>query len=238
MKVHWLGALSAFVTVVLSLAPWVHFARQHTEVLPVQEGFLGWGLVTVYPLARGVLYWLRYPSLFFGRQLTRLDFTPLLGGGLDAVLTPLMTALTRYLGPLTVIVTLAANVRLWRRGLRALFRRRSTSFSGRAWLKGAVRWYFIAAVLSFAMSPTTIMMWQGLIIMHASVILVVLYLGVRFRRAAQGWARIGSVAWVVVIDARSPPHAGPELEDCSHAAHPGVIHLFRAEPSYPEDAGQ
>jgi hypothetical protein len=44
--------------------------------MPAREGRIGNGLLTGYPIARGLAYWFRFPSLLLGRKMTDLDFTP------------------------------------------------------------------------------------------------------------------------------------------------------------------
>ena len=77
----------------------------------------------------------------------------------------------RVLLPLTLLFPLLANRWLWRRirPLRAESgcRRRPRTGSGS---QGYVLWSFAAAAIVFALSPTTIMYWQGVTVFHAAVL--------------------------------------------------------------------
>jgi hypothetical protein len=191
MKVHWRGAAAGALFIVLSLLPWLRAAIQDPGILPVQEGFVGRGLITVYPLLRGLLYWLRYPVISLSGQTILLDFTPALGAAADRVLAPVFSVLVRYVGPTTVALSLLANIRLWRRRPRLHFARFDARSSRREWLHGYARWCFVAAVIAFCLSPTTTMMWQGLIVMHAAVLPIVLWVEAMGRSRRARWVAAG-----------------------------------------------
>jgi hypothetical protein len=193
------GAIAGASFVLFSLLPWFLVAVDHPDVLPMQGGFPGRGLVTVYPLVRGVIYWLRYPVLYFGRDLTSFDFTTSLGPAVDAVLTPFFTVITRILGPLTILFSLAANVWFLQRRRWAAFRRLPATASPREWLHGYVRWTLVATLLSFCLSPTTIMMWHALIVLHAAILPVVLWLGALWRTRWATRARVAVLIHAIVL---------------------------------------
>ena len=199
LRVHWGGAVAGAAVVIASLVPWMRLVAEQPDVLPMHDGFLGRGLVTVYPLAKGFVYWLRYSSLYFSGDMTTFDFTPLLGVAADRVLTPLFTVLTRWLGPVTLPAALAANVWLWRRRATGPLSRRQDDDGEREWIAGYARWCLVAAGVTFALSPTTIMMWQGLIVLHAAVLPTVMWAGtiLRTRRGARPARRI-ALGWGVV----------------------------------------
>jgi len=70
--------------------------------------------------------------------------------------------------------------------------------SGRAWLRAYVVLTFLGAAAVYALSPTTMMYWQGLGLFHAAVLPLTLYAGalLRTRRAARVLA--GVAAWVAL----------------------------------------
>jgi hypothetical protein len=210
MKIHIPAAVLAGAVVLASLLPWIRLVMTNSDLLPAQDGFLGRGLILGYPIYRGVVYWLRYASLHLGEAMAQFDFTPVLGARLDRVLAPVVGALVKV-GPVTVLVPLLANVWLWRRkrsgGLRAF----PEDGSRRSWLHGYVRWCFLAAMATFALSPTTIMSWQALIVFHAAVLPLVLWLGALLRGRAR--SRVFLRSWAVAagilalsICLASPPY--------------------------------
>jgi hypothetical protein len=179
-KVHGPGTVLGGVLASLPLLPWaMELAANPAIVTEADKGFLGRGLLLLFPLLRGLLYWLRYSSLALSEKALRFDFGDFLDAEAGARLGGIVTTVTAVLLPLTLLFPLLANRWLWRRGnRRRLLRRRSPApASSRAWLQGYALWSFLAAVVVFALSPTTIMMWQALILLHAAVLPLVLWAG-------------------------------------------------------------
>jgi hypothetical protein len=173
---HWIGGIVGGVLASLPLIPWaLELVRNPSIVTEADKGFLGRGLVLVFPLLRGLLYWLRYASLALSEKIAFFDFQDLLGE--DPWLGPGLTAALRVLLPLTLILPLLGNVWLWRRRRRRWGRPLPAVASDRVWLQGYAVWSFVAAAAVFALSPTTIMMWQGLLLLHAAILPVILWAG-------------------------------------------------------------
>jgi hypothetical protein len=186
-KPHWTGGILGAALAALPLIPWARELLTQPAILTeADKGFLGRGLLYVFPLVRGLLYWLRYSSLYLSEKMLRFDFGDFLAADLGARLGRGVSRATGALLPLTALLPLLANVRLWRRS-RRWRRKLPGGASGRVWLQGYVLWTFLAAVVVFSFSPTTIMMWQALIVLHAAVLPLVLWTGVlgRSRHAAR-----------------------------------------------------
>lgn len=192
-KVQWPGMIAGTVLAALPLIPWYLEATRNPAITDVQHGFLGRGLVYVFPMLRGILYWFRYASLSLSDKMNLIDFPemdlPWLG--------PVLTAILRYLLPLTLLAPLLANRWLWRR-CRPWWRDRfPADGSDRRWLLGYVGGCFVAALAVFALAPTTVMFWQVVLLFHAAVLPLVLWAGAlaRTRRGAQ--VERGVTAWAV-----------------------------------------
>src|SRR4029453_13325717 len=101
--------------------------------------------------------------------------------------------LVKGVGQALLVLPLLANGRLWhglrRRGLADLIGVRP---GRRPWVAGYVRNSFVAALVTYAAAPTTVMWWQGVSLLHAAVLPLVLWGGVWWRRRAKLAAR---VAW-------------------------------------------
>lgn len=196
-RIHWGGAIAGGVLGSLPLIPWaIEVATHPAIVTEASKGFLGRGLVTVLPLLRGLLYWLRYGSLYVSERMADFDFSSLLGS--DRWLGPGLNAVSQTALALTVLVPLLANVRLWR-GVRRSWRAKLTAPThacrgDREWLKGYARLCFLAAAVVFGLSPTTIMMWQGVVLMHAAILPVILWAGALSRTRLASWVSKGT--WI------------------------------------------
>ncbi|HET9225477.1 MAG TPA: hypothetical protein VFR31_02330 [Thermoanaerobaculia bacterium] len=181
-KPHWTGGSLGAVLAALPLVPWVLDLMQQPAILTeADKGFLGRGLVYVFPLLRGLGYWFRYSSLAVSEKVLRFDFgdfmDPQTGARLGAGVEDVASAVL----PFTLLLPLAANIRLWR-WMRGRWRKKlPVGSSDRSWLKRYALWTFVGAAAVFALSPTTIMMWQALIVLHAAVLPLVLWAGVLIR---------------------------------------------------------
>lgn len=183
IRPNWAGVAVGAALGALTLVPWALAMIGHPSLIPGGKGFPFRGLILVFPLARGVLFWLRYPSLSYGGTMDELDFSALLGSP-DTVLGPALQLLLLATGVVSVLLPLRASAWMWRVNRRRALQRPGPGTSDRVWLHGVVTWTFVAAVISYAVSPTTIMAWQGFSIMYAAVLPVVLFLGVLGRSRA------------------------------------------------------
>jgi len=205
VRVHWGGFGVAVSVGVVALAPWFAAVADEPWLLPGSEGFPLRGLLYVYPVLRGVLYWLKIGSLSLPSRLTAFDFTPAFGAGADALLSPAATALA-VVGHATLVVAIWATWRLARRARRARVWRRPAPVGPRAWLERYVALAAVAALVSFAVSPTTVMFWQLFVVQHAIALAVVLpvtalartSVGDRVRRLALGWAVLAALLVVAI----------------------------------------
>ena len=205
LRPHWIGLVGGGILGSLTLVPWLLALLEGQELglLEGGEGFPGRGLLLVFPLVKGLMYWLRYPSLFMAKEAVTFDFTAFEGPGARALEIGL-AVLFGAAGVLGVGAAGFANLRMWRRLRRSErggwhwrpWRRppAPASDSARAWLRSYAGWTFVASLATFALSPTTPQSWQGLIVLHVAVVPVVLLLDALDRsRRHRRWVR-GAVA--------------------------------------------
>lgn len=176
IRVHWGGAVVGAALVGVSLIPWIEEVVANPQLLPAGSGFPFRGLLLVFPLLRGLLLWVRFPSLMITTRMQSYDFAALAGEPADALLAPLATALVLLLGAASLALPVLALRWLLRRSRR--FALRPAAAPGpRRWLIRYVQLTFAAAALSFAASPTTPMIWQGFALLPAAALLLVLWAG-------------------------------------------------------------
>jgi hypothetical protein len=199
LRLHWGGAIAGALVAAASLVPWVITVSHHPELLPGHTGFPFRGLVLLFPLLRGVFYWLRYPSLLLTERMVQPDFTASLGPLADRALAAPLSLLITVGGGLTVLGPLLATRWMWRADRHRLRRPFDPSRRPRLWLHAYVATAFAAAVISFAASPTTIMAWQGFVVFHAAVLPPLLWLEALLRSRARRRALLGVRAWAAVV---------------------------------------
>jgi hypothetical protein len=195
LRLRWSAVVAGLALAAAALVPWALAVAREPALLPVSEGFPFRGLLLLFPLVRGVLYWLRHGSLGLPGPEARFDFEPALGDSLARPVEVFADAMVSGVGAITVIVPLLANLWLWRRlRRRGLGEMLGVQEGRRAWVAGYVRVCFVAALLTYAAAPTTVMWWQGVALLHAALIPVALWAGAVMRKRRRV-ARSGSWSW-------------------------------------------
>lgn len=177
LKIHWGGFVIGIALGIASYVPWYMAVAADPTLQPGSKGFFLRGLVYVQPLLKGLLQWLKMGSLSVADRMLDFDFTAALGANVNTWLRPL----GRGLGLLAHISLLAALWINWRYFIR---RRAFTNLwrtmpplgqrTPRAWLRSYITLMFAAAMISFAISPTTPMWWQAFVMLPCSALLVIM----------------------------------------------------------------
>lgn len=205
LHLRWSGIAAGMGLAVAALVPWALAVVREPAMLPVSEGFPGRGLLLIFPLVRGALYWLRHASLGIPVPEARFDFGPALAPPLAAPARLLADGLVQGAGLVSVALPLLANLWLWRRlRRRGLAELLGVGPGRRPWVAGYARVGLVAALLTYAAAPTTVMWWQGVALLHAAVLPLALWAGALARRrrarqvtrAAWSW---GSAAVLVAL---------------------------------------
>ncbi len=220
IRVNWWGVTGGVVATVAAYAPWALAAAARPEIVPGGTGFPLRNLLMVQPLVKGLADLVRYPSLALPARVYGLDLVP--GVTVDRLVSTTLGIALVGLGWISVLLSLAAYRRFLGSRRRILWRR-DWSGSDRLWLRGYVLWSLLGAVAGFAVSPTTVMFWQGFPVFHAAVLVLVLYGATVLRsesvpigrRLVAGWLA-AAVAANVLICWGSPmfrPPGPPPDED-------------------------
>ncbi len=201
IKVDWWGVAAGSVLVIASVAPWMAAVAAQPELLPGGPGFPFRNLVLVQPFLRGVVYLLRYPSLALPGRVYELDLAP--GSSVDDTVSSTLQIILVGLGWVTVLLPVVA----YRRFLkvpRILWRRQHPTPIRRLWLRQYAFWTLAGAAAAFAISPTSVMFWQGFPVLHVAVLPVVLLVEALVRSGRIGARRralAAAVATVLAVNA-------------------------------------
>jgi len=196
IKVDWWGVAAGVLAVFGSLVPWMLSVMESPELMPGGTGFPFRNLIMVYPVLRGLLYLLRYPSLAVPGQVLDLDFAPEATG--DEAWSSLVAVILTVLGGVTVVLS-CASYRRFLRGARRMLRHPVRRETNRTWLYRYLFWTLAGALLAFAFSPTTTMFWQGFPIFHAAVLVVVLFVDSAGRSRRRSLVRRMTAAYAVLM---------------------------------------
>ncbi len=175
IRIHWAAFALGVAVSLLALLPWALAVAQDSDLLPAGRGFPFRGILFVFPVLRGLLAWCRYGSLSMPGRLVDFDFEDPFGAWGGAVVGPVAWAFA-LLAHATFVVPLWANMLFVRRIHRRRPWRLPPTERRREWI-----WRFVvatlgAAVFAFSISPTTVMFWQGFVILQAPLLVVVFFL--------------------------------------------------------------
>ena len=197
IKVHWGGIACGVILGIASYVPWLLTIHNDPSLTPGDKGFFLRGLIYVFPLVRGILYWIKMSSLFFTSRMEDLNFSGLANDSINTALVWFGLAVT-YLAYLTILPSAWAHWRFVRKLWPSVRRPVACPNNQRAWLRIYIALSMLAAVFCFAISPTTIMFWQVFISIPAATLVLIMaeenLLRTRFRLKA---IRVISAWWVL-----------------------------------------
>jgi len=169
IHIHWPAAAAGVAALAVAYAPWATTIVHDRDLLPGNQGFLLHNLLTVSPLVRGALYWLRLPSLSLDLRTEDFDFQGMVGTHVGAALV-VLTVLVTALAQVTLIPCAWIQWRFYRRRWRFWRLAAPGPSRPRAWLRAYVLAFSAAALFCFAISPTTVMAWQVFIALPAAAL--------------------------------------------------------------------
>jgi hypothetical protein len=193
IKVSWWGVAVGCLLVIASIVPWIATVAARPDLLPGGPGFPFRNLVLVQPFLRGLMYLLRYSSLALPSRVYDLDLAP--EGSADDAVSSVLRVILVVLGWVTVLLPVMAY-RRFLRAPRVLWRRQPPTMSRRQWLRRYAFWTLAGAVVAFAISPTSVMFWQGFPVFHVAVLPPLLFVQALLRSRPVAGRR--AVAAVVV----------------------------------------
>ena len=197
-KPHWGGVVLGSLITFGALIPFFLEVSRHPEVFPGGDDTMFDSLLRVWPILKGIGYWLRYASLSAATDMFSYDFTPSLGVSADVVLSPIFFILGPVLGGATVTLPLLANIWLWRSHWAQSRTDPVEQWSGRSWLRGYALWVFAASVVANTMSPSPTMYWHGLIAFHAAVLPLVLWVDALLQTRRAPAVQTGTVVYLTL----------------------------------------
>ena len=197
IKVSWAGIAVGTILGIASYIPWLLTIHNDPSLTPGDKGFFLRGLIYVFPLVRGILYWIKMSSLFFASRMEDLDFSQLVNEHTNQILIFLGAAIT-YIAYLTLIPSAWAHWRFAKRIWPCVRNPINPPSNQRAWLRIYIALSLVAALICFSISPTTIMFWQVFISIPAATLVLVMAgeaaLKTRLKRKTQKIA----FAWTVL----------------------------------------
>lgn len=169
-RMQWAGAVVAAVVVAISLIPWAVAVLQDPSLLPQGSSSHARPQQAALSVMRGLGYWLRYPAMITSSTILCLDFEFLPRALAGDTLRQLVQVLV---GVVTLPIVVWANLRLWRQAPK-WWRPLPDAAPYRQWLDGVIRWSLGVTLAVCLLSPTSVMSWQLLTVLHLAILPVLL----------------------------------------------------------------
>lgn len=183
-KVSWIGVAIGALIVLASLVPYILEIMQNPSLTTKEsDRYIGYGLVHVYPILKGILYWVRYASFLFTHKLISQAEFPYL------VQYPVLQTIINYtwqgalyiIGGLSVISACKIN---WQALLtvKPLIKRSTKQLDNKEWILLYTFSAVIAIIVNAALSPITFSYWHLIMLFPISLFPILLFVDVYFKR--------------------------------------------------------
>lgn len=178
IKISYLGVLIGLAIFALSMVPYVQEVMVNKSLLTnpeayAQDRYLGYGLTHVYPIFKGILYWLRFGSLLITNKAI---FPSPYGEELSTMWTALSylwVGVAYLIGIATVLFSAYSNY-------FAIYRFRLGNSSVKfQFIRGLTISSILAVVIASAASPVTLNFWQISVVLPLALIPVLALISVR-----------------------------------------------------------
>lgn len=177
IKVSYTGILAGAAIVGFSLWPYIQEVMNNPNLLNNPESYskdryIGYGLVHVYPIFKGLLYWLRFASF----SITQKAIVPDIEDEyslLVVILCWVWIILSQFAAVITVIVAAYSNL-FALSGVKAGANADKVRF-----VRGLTISYILAVIIASAASPVVLNFWQIAVVMPFAMIPLLAWISVR-----------------------------------------------------------
>lgn len=177
IKISYVGVAVGLVLVGWSLVPYIKEVMVNPTLLTnpepyAQDRYLGYGLVHVYPIFKGLLYWFRFGSLLVTEKILTPELTDDLSMWV-VVLGYVWIGIAYFVGGLSALYAAYSNYFVLSRF------HVSNSSPKLRFVRGLTISSVLAVMLAAAASPVTLNFWQIAVVIPFALLPVLAYMSVR-----------------------------------------------------------
>ncbi len=191
LRLHLVGVLLAAIVIFTSLLPYLQqliadpTLAQHADP-EARDRYIGWGGLHVYPVLKAAIYWLRYGSWAFTGQLVNAAVFEWISVSWLQWLSVTAWRIALYgLAVVTMVVSLMANIYVFKRIKRHWRRSSATQPTQEQWLLLYVLGAAVAALISAALAPIVFNYWHLTLIFPFALMPILIWLVQVFWRGAE-----------------------------------------------------
>ncbi len=192
IQVNWHGVITAIFVIGMSLFPFFMESLNNQTVIPITDNqkakyFYGRGLLYVFPLLKGILYWPRYTSMFFPSYIFNyVDFSWISNEYLKTPINWLFFSIRYFFGSVSMVISIWAFIWL----LRRIFSYKKRFFRMESFIDNYILSALLVTVFISAITPITFTHWHLFLIFPVTYISFTQFLFSRFKFISKKHAMI------------------------------------------------
>ena len=203
LKVSWAGAGLGTLLGLASLIPYFLAGIADPRIFPQPgaggDGHLFYGLLYVWPLLKGLWYWILFGSPIFQKHIFhQLEYDWVQPENLQIAFKYTWTVVKYSVGLAGVILSFYVNYRFYSNHKHVFRLWRARYGDGDNWVVFYVVAAFAAAMVSVAISPTSPIYWHLLFIWPFSILPLVFFIDSRCSGSGQA-ARVTAIIWFCAV---------------------------------------
>lgn len=167
VKVNWWGVAAGVATVLASCIPYAlqYFSNETLQVTmnKSDNSFFARNLVMVYPVLKGISYWVRYGAIAYGRHIfSEITFLWIAEGMLRTIVDGLFHSIKYVFAVITVVWSFRVQWKLGKDIWKAspFARRDRTDIDGVERIYYYAFYFFFAMLIAVALSPVELNHWH------------------------------------------------------------------------------
>ncbi|WP_413582651.1 hypothetical protein [Bdellovibrio sp. HCB288] len=245
LKVNWWGFVAGSAVVALSLFPWLMAYLEHRElavaVSKESNSFIGKNFVLVYPVLKGISYWIRYGAISYGRHIfSEINFLWIQDLTVQKIVSGafhggkyLFTAVTVVF---SAVVQWKIFKKVWKTDRPFKIRQDRTLVQGEERIYLYAFYMFCSMILATGLSPVEFNHWHLILAFPiVTVLITIAFNQLRERMPARRFTWIFSAVLVVFSLFNIFGALGSRVHSYQSNFHRDVLQLYKEYHQHPEN---
>jgi hypothetical protein len=242
LKVNWWGFIAGSAVVGLSLLPWFMAYLEHRELavaVSKDSGtFIGKNFVLVYPVLKGISYWIRYGAISYGRHIfSEINFLWIQDATLQKVVSGLFHSLKYVFTAATVAFSAVVQWRIfskiWKQDRPFKRGQDRTGVRGEQGIYLYAFYFFFAMIIATGLSPVEFNHWHLILAFPiVTVLITIAFNKLREKLPAKRFACLYASVFIVFCMFDTFGALGSRVHSYKSNFHEEVLQLYK---EYHED---
>ncbi|UYL08752.1 hypothetical protein B9G69_017050 [Bdellovibrio sp. SKB1291214] len=245
LKVNWWGFIAGSAVVGLSLVPWFLAYLGHRELAVTvnkdSSGFIGKNFVLVYPVLKGISYWIRYGAISYGRHIfSEINFLWIQDLTVQKVVGGAFHGAKYLFSAVTVVFSAVVQWRIFKNVWKQdhPFRRGQdrTEIRGEKGIYLYAFYFFCAMIVATGLSPVEFNHWHLILAFPIiTVLITIAFNKLRDKMPAKRFKWIYASILVVFCMFNIFGALGSRVHSYQSNFHREVLQLYKEYHEFPEN---